>query len=354
MEKILRRKRMKKRQAILLALFVVFALKAQSAGTVPLRLVGKYQFPSDVKGYFDHLTVDIRGRRLFTTLPDHKSVDVFDMRTRKQIHSIGELGRPHALLYRGDLNRLYVTDGKPGELKIFDAKRYKLIKSVKLLVDADSISYDPATKYLYVVNGGGEAKMTYSMISMVDTTSGEKVGDIKVDGDTLEAMVLEASSPKMYLDNEAKNRVDVIDRNARTVIESWPIPLGKDAVSGRDVVSIALDEANHRLFVGCSSGHIVVFDTQTGKELQALPINKGIDDLAFDPASKRLYAPCGGGDGSVDVYEQTDPDHYKSLGQVPSGPGARNGRLLSELKRYFVEIPQHGTANAEVLEYEVQ
>jgi hypothetical protein len=113
---------------------------------------------------------------------------------------------------------------------------------------------------------------------------------------------------------------------------------------------MALDEPNHRLFVACRSGHIVVFDTQTGKELQALPITKGVDDLAYDSASKRIYAEC---DGAVDVYEQSDPDHYKSLGKVETGPAAKTARLVPELNRYFVAAPQHGSTPAEILVFEV-
>jgi hypothetical protein len=54
------------------------------------------------------------------------------------------------------------------------------------------------------------------MVSVVDAAAGKKVGDIQVEGDTLEAMTLETSSPKLYVNNAAKNEVDVIDRNART------------------------------------------------------------------------------------------------------------------------------------------
>jgi DNA-binding beta-propeller fold protein YncE len=324
-------------------------------GTAPLKLVGTFEFPSD-EGVFDHLIADIPGHRLFTTPRGHKSVTVFDLRTRKLIHTIEGVEIPHSLLYRQDLGRLYVTDGGPGELKIFDGKTYDLIKSVKLLVDADPIVYDPVTKYLYVVSGGRDAKMTYSTLSIIDTTSGEKLDEMKIDGNTLDAMVIETSSPKLYLDNVAKNQVEVIDRKSYTLMTSWPITLaaGRAGAAGSGCVTTALDEAHHRLFVGCRSGQIVVFDTETGKELQALPINQGIDDLVFNSASKRLYAACGAGAGSVDVYEQTDPDHYRTLGQVPTGPGARNGRLEPELKRYFSAVPQHESTNAKVLEYEVQ
>jgi DNA-binding beta-propeller fold protein YncE len=252
------------------------------------------------------------------------------------------------------VDRFYVTDGFGGKLKIFDGKTYKLIKDVNLLVDADSTAYDPVTKYLYVVNGGGDAKMTFTTISIIDTTSGEKVGDIKVDGDTLGCMVLETSSRKMYVNNRDREQVEVIDRNTRTIVASWPVTLGKTSepiAHGND--PIALDEANHRLFVACRSGHIVVFDTNTGKQLQALPIGKGVDDLVFDPTSKRLYAPCGGV-GTVDVYEQTDLDHYKSIGKVTSGPLGKTGLLVPELSRYFAAVPQQGKKNAEILVYKVE
>ncbi|PYX13445.1 MAG: hypothetical protein DMG84_19105, partial [Acidobacteria bacterium] len=222
----------------------------------------------------------------------------------------------------------------------------KILKSVPLQLDADAMSYDPTTKLLYIVSGGKDVKMSYSTLSVVDSTAGEKFADIKVEGDTLEVMALEKASQKLYLNNRAKNEVPVIDREKRTILETWPVTLGKMNVS------MAYDEANHRLFVGCRSGHIVVFDTQTGKELQALKIAEGIDDLHFDARSKLLIAACAA--GSVDLYREVDPDHYQSLGQIPSRPGSRNGRLAPELRRYFLAVPEHDGANAEIRIFRVQ
>jgi DNA-binding beta-propeller fold protein YncE len=215
---------------------------------------------------------------------------------------------------------------------------------VKLLEDADSIGYDKATNYLYVDNGGGDVHQTYSMLSIIDTTAGKKVTDIKIDGDTLEAMALEKGSPKIYVNNKAKNQVDVIDRDKRQLIASWPITKAKTNVA------IGLDEANHRLFVACRDGHIVVFNTETGQEVTVLPITKGVDDLVYDAGSKRIYAAC---DGEANVYEQTDADNYKLLAKVPTGPLGRTGLLVPELKRYFVVVPQHGANPAEVLAFAV-
>jgi DNA-binding beta-propeller fold protein YncE len=336
---------MKKRFLILAVSFAMFGVKAQCQETTPLKLVQTLKLPPEVKGNFDHFAIDLKGNRLFATPEDYKAVVVFDLKTGKLIHTMSGIERPHAVLYREDLNRLYVTDGEAGDLKIFDGTTYQQLASVKLLEDADSIGYDLATKYLYIDNGGGDVHQTYSMLSIVDTTAGKKLADIKIDGDTLEAMALEKGSSRIYVNNKAKSQVDVIDREKRVLIASWPVTKGKVNVA------MALDEANHRLFIACRSGQIVVMDTQTGKEIAALPITKGVDDLKYDAGSKRIYAAC---DGDADVYKQSDPDNYKLLAKVPTGPVGRTALLVPELKQYFVAVPQHGTTSARVLVFEVR
>jgi DNA-binding beta-propeller fold protein YncE len=335
---------MKSHLWILAAVLTLFSPKAQGQEKAPLKLVQTLTFPAEVAGNFDHLTVDLQGNRLFTTPEDYKAVVVFDLKTGNVSHTISGVGRPHAVLYREDLNRIYVTDGAAGDLKIYDGADYRLLSTVKLLEDADSIGYESKTKYLYVDNGGGDIHETYSMLSVIDTTAGTKLADIKIDGDTLEAMALEESSARLFVNNRAKGQVDVIDRNKRELTASWPVMCKPN-------VAMAFDEANHRLFVGCRDGKIAVLDTQTGKELKALPITKGVDDIVYDAGSKRLYASC---DGDAAVYAQTSPDDYKLLGKVPTGPLGRTSRLVPELNRYFVAVPKHGTTNASVLVFEVQ
>jgi DNA-binding beta-propeller fold protein YncE len=337
---------MRRTNVIFLALFALFALNAQSQQTPPLRLIQTVQLPN-TEGNFSHFGLDLKGNRLFATLEKLKSVDVLDLRTLKLIHRISGIEEPVAVYYRADLDRIYVSDDPSAALKIYDGKTYTLIKSVKLLLDAESIAYEAASKYLYVLNGGADEHQTYAMVSIVDTTGGEKVADIKVDGEALKGIAVEKSSPKIYVSNRAKNQIDVIDRERRAVISNWPVTLCKPNLA------LALDEPNHRLFVACRSGSIVVFDTATGKELQALPIGEGGYELAFNPVDKRIYAPSGADGGSVAVYEETDPDHYKFLGKIPSGPLGRTALLVPELHRYFVAVPKHENTDAEILVYEV-
>jgi DNA-binding beta-propeller fold protein YncE len=335
---------MKKPHLFLMGILLLVASAARSQESPPLKLVQTLNLPADVKGNFDHFGIDLKTNRVFATPEAYKAVLVYDLNTGKLIHTMSGIGKPHAVLYREDIDRIYVTDGDAGDVKIFDGKTYRLFSSVKLLEDADSIGYDPSTKYMYVDNGGGDVHQTYSMFSVLDTTAGKKLADMKIDGDTLEAMALDDSSPKIYVNNKAKNQVDVVDRAKREVLTSWPV------IQCKNNVAMALDQANHRLFVGCRDGHVVVLDTNTGKEVTAFPITKGVDDIVFDSQSKRLYAAC---DGNVDVYQQSSPDSYKLLAKVPTGPAGRTARLVPELKRYFVAVPQHGTTNAQILIFEV-
>jgi DNA-binding beta-propeller fold protein YncE len=336
---------MKKYFLLLMTVLIALGTQARSQENAPLKLVRTILLPADVKGHFDHFEVDVKGNRLFATPEAYKAVLVFDLKSGKLIHTIRGIEKSHAVLYRGDLDRIYATDGDAGDLKIFDGKTYGLLSSVKLLEDADSIGYDPKTKYLYIDNGGGDVHQTYSMLSIVDTTAGKKLADIKIEGETLEAMALEKSSSKMYVNNRDKSQIEVVDRDKREVVASWPITKCKGPVA------MGFDESNHRLFVACRTGEVVVLNTETGKEVTSLTITKGVDDMTYDSASKRIYVAA---DGNVDVYQQTDPDNYKLLAKVPTGPLGRTARLVPDLHRYFVAVPQHESKNAEILVFQVQ
>jgi DNA-binding beta-propeller fold protein YncE len=247
------------------------------------------------------------------------------------------MGNAHSILYRDDLNTIYIADGGLGLVKVYSGSEYQLVESIKLLLDADSIAYDPATKYLYVTNGGEGAKLDYAQVSIIDTTRSEHIGDIRIPADTVEAMTLDQSSSRLYINVTSKNSIGVIDRKQRALVAMWPITMGKKNMAS------ALDPTNHRLFVGCrnteTSGVIVVFDTDTGKELQTLPISGWVDYMAFDEQKRRLYASCGSGAGSAYAFQQDGPDKYHLLRVVPTAPMAKTALFVPELQELLVSVP---------------
>jgi DNA-binding beta-propeller fold protein YncE len=291
-----------------------------------------------VQNHFDHLTADLKNNRLFVVPEDHKTIEVYDLRTGKFVHSIKGIGVGHSVVYRADVDRIFVTDGSDGDLKIFNGTTYELLKTVKLLADSDATGYDPVTHNLYIADGGLDAKLNH-------TDSGEKVGQIKIDSNRLEAMVVEQSGSRLFLNMTEKNSIGVIDREKQSVAAVWPLTCKVN-------VSVAMDEKNHRLFVACRDGNMNVLDSDTGKVLQNLPISTGVDDMVFDPASQRVYVAAG--EGFVNVFKETDVDHYKAIGKIPTGPLGKTGLLVPQLKEYFVAVPPHGTTCAEVLVFAVK
>ena len=83
---------------------------------------------------------------------------------------------------------------------------------------------------------------------------------------------------------------------------------------------MALDEANHRLFVGTRSpAKLLILDTETGKPITSLDSSGDADDIFCDAKIKRIY--LSGGEGAISVFEQINPDNYKLLGKVDTAQG---------------------------------
>lgn len=338
---------MRKASSIVLPVLFLLAMTAAAAAAPPLKLVAKFKMPAAIKGpKFDHLAVDIRSNRLFATAESDHAVVVFNLHTGEYLHTITGIEIPHAVHVSDHPSRIFVTDGGAGGVKVYDGKTYALVKFIPLIVDADSVGYDPQSHDLYVINGGGDAHQTYSMISVVNTDSASKVADIKLDGDTLEQMAMAHDSPLLYDSARSLNRIDVVDRRSRSLVADWPITMGKVNVS------TAFDESDHRVFTACRSGVIVAFDSQSGKELKAVPIDKNVDDLIYDPARKRLYASTAA--GYIDVYEVAGPDNYVSLGRISAAPGSKNEVLAPPLNRLYSTVPPQGGNPGEIYVFQVQ
>jgi hypothetical protein len=70
--------------------------------------------------------------------------------------------------------------------------------------------------------------------------------------------------------------------------------------------------------------------------------------MVFDPASQRVYVAAG--EGFVNVFEETDADHYKAIGKIPTGPLGKTGITPHILKLSKGGIPTHPLYLLESLE----
>jgi len=322
----------------------VFPSLAQD--NAPLRLVKTITVPG--ARHWDHFGVDLKGNRLFAASEEEPAVEVFDLRTNQHIQSLTDFKEPHNVLPFPELKQIFVVDGEASEIKILDYDSYKLIGRTELTIDADPVVYDPASKYLYVVNGGREAHTPTCLISIVDTTTGKKVADMKLETNRLESMAIEKSGPRLFVNMTGINSIGVVDREKRAVVQTWPITAGKDNVP------LQYDESTHRLFLATRKpSKLVVVNADNGKEVASLDVADYVDDLAYDAAHHRLYIPGGGGNGAVSVVEQRGADDYKVIATVPTKPGAKTARLVPELNKYYVGVPSKEGQSAQILVFDV-
>src|ERR1700674_3463456 len=300
-----------------------------------------------VEGRMDHLGVDVKGQRLFATAFDNHTLEVIDLKTGRQIHPIPDLNEPQGAFYDAANNRLFEANGGDGTVKIFDGTTFQLLQSVTLDLDADNVRYDARSKHI-VVGYGGEKFLAGKVarpggggaLAILDST-GKKTGEIAMDAHP-ESFQLEKTGTRVFVNVPDKQEVEVADLVRGTVLARWPVTCTTN-------FPMALDEAHHRLFVGCRMpARLAVFDTETGKIVALPAIVEHTDDLFFDASKGRIYIL---GEGFIEAWQETDPDHYDRVGRFATHGDARTGLFVPDLGELFETIPHHGQQGAEILVY---
>src|SRR5437016_10915203 len=116
---------------------------------------------------------------------------------------------------------------------------------------------------------------------------------------------------------------------------------------------MALDEANHRLFVGCRlPSKLVVLNTESSDVVAKIDISGDPDDVFYDSKRHRIYAICGA--GKIDMIDQTDPSNYKAVTKIDTADGARTGLFVPERNILFIAVPHRGSQQAEIRVYGVE
>jgi len=307
-------------------------------GDGPLKLAKKISLPG-VEGRIDHFAFDPVGQRLFVCALGNNTVEIVDLRKGERIHSITGLGAPQGVAYVPELDRIFVANDKGGICKIYDGKSFQVVGELNFQADADNVRYDEATKKVYIGFGTGG-------IAVVNAPDGKQIGSIKLSAHP-EAFVLEKQGKRIFVNVPNSRQVAVIDRDKGEVITKW----GTDLAFGN--FPVALDEANHRLFVGCRvPSKLVVLNTQSGDVATKIDISGDADDVFYDDKRRRLYAICGA--GKIDVIQQIDANSYKASSTIDTGAGARTGLFVSERNTLFVAVPHRGPQQAEIRCYQLE
>lgn len=302
--------------------------------------------------YADHMAVDLAHHRLFATPQRAKSVAVINLRTGRVVKMIRGIGNPHTPFYSEALNRLFVSNGTPGDVKVYSGTNYALIKTIPLTPGADGLIYDPHGRLIYVANGMGNVNLKgvhtgEAVISVIDPQRMVKLADIPITTGGIEGLAVAPERQLLYVSLPEIPAVGVVDLSTRRIVATWKMP------RGHAPFALALD--HDRLFVACRDsvassdvdGTLFVLNTANGRSMAKLPIGGWVDGMHIDQKRHRIYISAGV--GYIDTYGIGAHGTYVRLPRVDTAVLGKTSLYSSALDRLYVAVPQLGDGPSRIM-----
>jgi DNA-binding beta-propeller fold protein YncE len=323
---------------IAVAVASVAALADVTLAQTGLTAVATIAVPA-IAGRIDHLAIDPGTQRLYVAALGNNTVEVIDLAGGRHLQSLKGFREPQGIAFVADGGLVAVANGQGDGVQLIDAKDFHPVRTIRLGDDSDNVRYDAGAKRLVVGFGGGALAIT-------NPVDGSVVNQVKLAGHP-ESFQLERSGARAFVNVPNAGHVAVVDRTAAKVIATWPV------TTAAANYPMALDEAGHRLFIGCRRpAKVLVYDTTSGKEIVSFDTVGDTDDLWFDAARKRLYVT--GGEGFIDVFQEQGARSFTRTARIPSAAGARTSLFVAESSRLYLAVPSRGSQKAEIRVYQAR
>jgi DNA-binding beta-propeller fold protein YncE len=319
---------------VFLGLFLMTVHAA--AQQAPMAYVRAIELPR-VEGRIDHLAFDAMRQRLYVAALGNNSVEVVDVGVPSHLKSLAGFREPQGIAVIPDMKFVVVANGQGDGVQLIAADDYRAGATIRLGDDADNVRYDASAKRVYVGYGRGA-------LAAIDPTSAKVIAEAGLAGHP-ESFQLEGTGSRVFINVPSAGHIAVVDRGSMKVIATWPV------TSAGSNYPMALDETNHRLFIGCRRpAKVLVFDTTSGKETASLDIVGDTDDLFYDASRKRLYVT--GGEGYLDVVQDEGANRLRRIARVATAPGARTSLFVADEGRLYLAVPHRGSQKAEIRVFE--
>lgn len=284
-------------------------------------------------GGTDYLTAEGGTGRVFVSRGTR--VTVIDGLTGKLLGEIADTPRVHGIAIAPKSNHGFTTNGGDSTVTMFDLKTLAVIKKIVVPTGGlDGIMFDEYDDKVVLTN---HSRPTGTLVA-IDPDSGEIVGTAE-----LEDTAPEGAAPNgkgwIYVNNEQKNTIQIVDVKSWKAIKSWQV------APCAGPTGIAYDRSSDRIFVGCGNTSVVV-DGTSGKVVATVSNGDRVDALGWDPLQRLIYIP-GGTPGNVTVVHQDSPDKYTVVGTVPTMLGAKTISVDPVAHRAYVFQPEYGPAPAQ-------
>jgi DNA-binding beta-propeller fold protein YncE len=310
-------------------LFVV-TLGWPGTGQAQAFTVAKYNIGGE--GGTDYIVAEPGTGRVFVSRGSH--VMVVEGATGTVIGDIPDTPRMHGVGLAPKWNHGFTTNAGDSTVTMFNLKTLAVIKKIPIRSGGlDGIMYDDYSDRIILTNHS----RPIGTATAIDASTGEIVGTAELEDNAPEGAASDGHG-MLYVNNESKNTIQVLDARTMKVLASWPIA-PCDGPTG-----IAYDRAAHRIFAGCGKTSVVV-DPKSGKVVATITNGDGVDALGWDPSEKLIYIPAGR-DGNVTVVRQDGPDQYTMVATVATMPGAKTIAVDPVTHVAYLFQPEYGPAPA--------
>jgi DNA-binding beta-propeller fold protein YncE len=217
---------------------------------------------------------------------------------------------------------------------MFDLKTLAVLKQIKVESGGlDGIMYDEPDDKIILTNHS----RPIGTLTAIDPKSGDIVATVELEDTAPEGAAADGKG-HIFVNNEGKNTMQVIDVKTWKATASWPL------APCAGPTGIAYDQASNRIFSGCN-GTSVVVDPNTGKVVATIKNGTRVDALGWDPSKKLIFIP-NGGEGNVTVVHQDSPDRYTIVDTVATLAGAKTIAVDPKTHNAYLFQPERGPAPA--------
>src|SRR3989441_4243349 len=289
------------------ALPLVPALACPRQGSAQTFKTAKFAIGGD--GGTDYLTAEPGTGRVFVSRSTH--VIVVDGPTGKVVGDIPDTPRTHGIALAPKSGRGFITNGGDSTVTMFDLKTLAVIKKIPVSTGGlDGIMYEDFSDRIILTNHSRPIGTAVAL----DAKTGDIVGTAELEDNGPEGAASDGKG-KIFVNNEGKNTIQVLDVKTMHVLASWPL------APCEGPTGIAYDRATNRIFSGCGKTSVVV-DAMSGKVVATIANGDGVDALGWDPAQHLIYIPAGR-DSNATVAREDTPDKYTVVATVATMRGAK-------------------------------
>jgi DNA-binding beta-propeller fold protein YncE len=283
----------------------------------------------DIKGEggTDYVTVEAETGRVFVSRATHMMV--VDGATGKVLGDIPDTPGVHGAGIATRAGHGFTTNGGDQTVTMFDLKTLAVLKQIKVGPGLDGVMYDEPDDKIILTNHS----RPIGTLTAIDPQTGDIVATVELEDTAPEGAAADGKG-HIFVNNESKHTIQVIDVKTWKATASWPL------APCEGPTGIAYDKASNRIFSGCNKTSVVV-DASTGKVVASIANGTRVDALGWDPAKKLIFIP-NGGEGNVTVVHQDAPDKYSVVATVPTFAGAKTIAVDPKTHNAYLFQPERG------------